>query len=406
MNPKTQILSILWHPKPPYTGGSFEVVKQSFLNHAEENDLEWIVLDKQGSNLREIKGLTHVAYSAPSIVAFFEDKNLFLARAIEWLTVPLILFFKARSIIKKNQIKYVYLPIGELAIVYVPVFILKKIYRFKVVSLVHSIGGESFSLSPSFVGGYKRIRKEGKPRSTSLGMALFFKVFTHIGKVVLCSFDTVATVSESMRSRLIKWLGKRQYPILNFGFSMDEYNRIPDQIKEYDAVYLGRIIEQKGFNEMIDIWSRVIKNKSSAKLLIIGDGERAFVDFLKSRIESRGLSKNIVFVGLQTGDEKIKLLKKSKMFLFLSKYESHALVIDEAIAARLPIVAFNLSVYETRKKYTNDFFTYRKDDEFGIVNKINELLNEPSKKQIINNEQFPTWENFAKSERELILKNE
>jgi glycosyltransferase involved in cell wall biosynthesis len=51
-------------------------------------------------------------------------------------------------------------------------------------------------------------------------------------------------------------------------------------------------------------------------------------------------------MGFKLGDEKFSLLKSSKVFLCPSYYESFAIVIAEAMTCGLPIVAYDLPIYE------------------------------------------------------------
>jgi glycosyltransferase involved in cell wall biosynthesis len=50
-------------------------------------------------------------------------------------------------------------------------------------------------------------------------------------------------------------------------------------------------------------------------------------------------------VGTKIADSKFQLLKSSKVFLCPSHYESFAIVIAEAMACGLPVVAYDLPIY-------------------------------------------------------------
>lgn len=116
--------------------------------------------------------------------------------------------------------------------------------------------------------------------------------------------------------------------------------------KEYDAVFLGRFHAQKGIQFLIPIVQRVLSDIPDFKLLVIGGGDEKKEKEFKDQIEKAGLSKHIFPVGQKTGDEKMKLLAKSKIFLFPSTYESFGIVVLEAANLGLPTVAFKLPFYE------------------------------------------------------------
>lgn len=395
----------MWHPEPPYTGGSFAVIQESFVEHARDQEYDWIILDKQDSNLKKIPHLTVVEYPVPKLVELLVRKSLIIARGLEYLFVPVRIFLKAKKLIKKHEIEYIHLPIGELAFTYIPTYFLKKLYGVHVSTIIHSVGGETLELSISISRRYSKLRLEGRSPSTAFGIALSDKIFSVVGKKILRSFDAIGTVSSMMSQRLNMWLGNGIYTVFTFGFNYQAYDAIPKQTNTYDAVYLGRLIEQKGLTDMIFIWKMVVAKKPDARLLIIGDGEKSFVEALKAKIRINRIQDNIIFAGLKNGIEKIRLLKMSKVFLFLSHYESHALVIDEAIAAGLPIIAYNLPVYENRKKYTDQFYIYKEGSDEKIVNKILDIIENPPEESDLYHKflKLPRWSEFATSEKKLVL---
>ena len=114
----------------------------------------------------------------------------------------------------------------------------------------------------------------------------------------------------------------------------------------YDGIFLGRFHQQKGIFDLIKIWKLVCNKKPNAKLCIIGSGPTSFVEKVMATIKENNLSNNMVLVGPKTGDEKFLLLKSSKVFLCPSYYESFAIVIAEAMACGLPVVAYDLPIYK------------------------------------------------------------
>ncbi|MDY6893964.1 MAG: glycosyltransferase [Thermotogota bacterium] len=131
------------------------------------------------------------------------------------------------------------------------------------------------------------------------------------------------------------------------GIAFGYITSIPEPlIRKYDASYLGRFHPQKGIFDLINIWKLVCEKKPKAKLCIIGDGPEPFVKKVKMLIKENNLTNNIKLVGSKCDDEKFLLLKSSKIFLCPSHYESFAIVIAEAMACRLPVIAYDLPIYE------------------------------------------------------------
>lgn len=134
--------------------------------------------------------------------------------------------------------------------------------------------------------------------------------------------------------------------ILRIGGGVDLrlVNSVPDQEKIYDACFVGRISQQKGVDDLLKIWRGVINQKPGARLAFIGWGHPGQKEKFIQEVKSYHLEKNIEFLGFQDGTEKYEVMKSSKLLLFPSKYESFGIVVLEALAAGVPVVAYDLPV--------------------------------------------------------------
>jgi len=66
---------------------------------------------------------------------------------------------------------------------------------------------------------------------------------------------------------------------------------------------------------------------------------------LRYHVEEEGLTDAIKFVGYLKGDKKFDVLRKSKVFLMTSYFDSYPNVVIEAMAMGLPIIAYDLATY-------------------------------------------------------------
>jgi glycosyltransferase involved in cell wall biosynthesis len=119
----------------------------------------------------------------------------------------------------------------------------------------------------------------------------------------------------------------------------------PVSKRPYDGFYLGRLHNQKGVMEMIEIWSKVTKKLPKARLVIVGDGE--LMGRMTSRIKELKLSKNIKVIGFLVGPKKFTLIKNSKVVLHPATYDSGGMAAAEAMAWGLPGVSFDLPALKT-----------------------------------------------------------
>lgn len=128
------------------------------------------------------------------------------------------------------------------------------------------------------------------------------------------------------------------------GVDLDLVNSVSDQEKIYDACFVGRISKQKGVDDLLKIWRMVVDQKPLARLAFIGWGHPGQKEMFIGKIKEIGLDKNISFLGFVDGAEKYRVMKSSKILLFPSHYESFGIVVLEALAAGLPVVAYDLEV--------------------------------------------------------------
>jgi len=111
--------------------------------------------------------------------------------------------------------------------------------------------------------------------------------------------------------------------------------------KEYNACFLGRLVEGKGIFDLVDVWKNVT-NELNGKLIIIGDGPDK--QKLMKRIKKEDLEEKIILAGY-LNEEKYEILVKSKIFLFPSYKESWGIVIAEALSSGLPVITYDLPAY-------------------------------------------------------------
>jgi glycosyltransferase involved in cell wall biosynthesis len=125
------------------------------------------------------------------------------------------------------------------------------------------------------------------------------------------------------------------------GVDLKQPAAVPEQEKRYDAAWVGRVHKQKGIEDLITTLAFLSKEIKNFKAIMIGDLQK----MLAPQIAAAGLSENVEFSGYVSENEKFRLLKSSRLFLMPSRYESWGIVIGEALATGLPVVAYELDAY-------------------------------------------------------------
>ena len=128
-------------------------------------------------------------------------------------------------------------------------------------------------------------------------------------------------------------------------------------IKKDDIVFLflGRVVEEKRVEELLDICMRVIQKNSKIKILFVGAGPAV------QRLErkSREVSDRIIFTGYVPWTEVHSYYQLGDVFITASLSEMHSMTILEALMSGLPIVArrdtsFSDTIFEGKNGYMAD----------------------------------------------------
>jgi len=104
------------------------------------------------------------------------------------------------------------------------------------------------------------------------------------------------------------------------------------------VVGMGRLSAEKGFDRLIEAFSRIAKEQTDWRLLILGEGPcRAE---LAELIERKQLSDLVTLVGWVEHPETV--LRRSDLFVLPSRYEGFPNALLEALACGVPAVVFDV----------------------------------------------------------------
>ncbi len=117
---------------------------------------------------------------------------------------------------------------------------------------------------------------------------------------------------------------------------LDEQKLIENPSKT--VISVGRLTFQKGFDLLVDAWGGVpAELRKEWKLLIIGDGEDK--PLIEKKIAELGLEDSVELVGATKAV--FAYFEKASVYCLSSRFEGLPMVLLEALAFHLPIVAFD-----------------------------------------------------------------
>jgi glycosyltransferase involved in cell wall biosynthesis len=153
-------------------------------------------------------------------------------------------------------------------------------------------------------------------------------------------------------------------------------------LKEIVVLSIGQFIHRKGFDLLIDVFSRL--KDYNVSLLLIGGGEKE--EEYRGLIQKLELS-NVVVLDFMHKDELIKYFKTADIFVLPSRYDIWGLVLNEALAFGLPIISTNNTgaAYDLITENENGYMVNIEQAE-ELYEKVKELIqNESLRKHFSNN---------------------
>lgn len=189
--------------------------------------------------------------------------------------------------------------------------------------------------------------------------------------------------------------------------SENEVSKLRDSMGIGDErifISVSRLSNEKNIDFMIDAIHDLSKRTNRKfRFLMIGEGHQR--ERLQKRIESLGLEKIFILVGAVSPEDMATWYHLGDVFLFASKSETQGMVILEAMAAGLPVVAVRSSgIDDVVRHGFNGFKTPEKQDQW--CKRVQELLeNEGLRKEMAGHAiQFASdysVEQFTKNIREI-----
>jgi glycosyltransferase involved in cell wall biosynthesis len=195
--------------------------------------------------------------------------------------------------------------------------------------------------------------------------------------LVLCLSKTVGRDYQAYE----RSLGLTPKPMITSGCGIDvsAFANALSSTKEFDVVFLGRMHQLKGVFEIPAVWKRVLEERPTARLFVIGEGPHRIK--VEKMCRELGLMDSVKFTGAVSEEEKIRLLTRSRIGLSLSYEEGWGLSVTEFLAAGLPVVAYDLPVFA--EIFPGQLETVLPHDHQAAASKILALLEDEPRREAL-----------------------
>lgn len=160
-----------------------------------------------------------------------------------------------------------------------------------------------------------------------------------------------------------------------------QYNKIlrhkPKKRYQFDTAYIGRLDPHKGIFDLPIILKEVTQAFPKVKLAIAGYGPISTTKKLKNMFKDLNLSSNVKFLGFLPHEKNGKhplydLYKSIKLLLLPNQEGGWPLAVAEAMAAGVPVIAYNLPIFSSDHKY--EVSAVKMKDTKAFANKVITLL--------------------------------
>lgn len=147
----------------------------------------------------------------------------------------------------------------------------------------------------------------------------------------------IVALSQFHEKTIRKNLGIVADKIIPWGIEKSEFKKALESNRPIDVLGVGSLIPLKNYLLFIDIIHELTQNGVNLKCIIIGGGVE--YDTLNERIDAYRLSETIELKGQLEYREVLDYMRKSKVLLHTSSYESFGMVFIEALQSGAKIVS-------------------------------------------------------------------
>lgn len=141
----------------------------------------------------------------------------------------------------------------------------------------------------------------------------------------------------------------------------------------FEFIAVGRLVELKRFDLVIDAFSEAFTNNSHIKLHIVGNGP--LFNELQMKIKELKMDNNIIMHGFLHREKTAKLLKNCNAYVSASVLETFGVPYIEALACGKPVIGVKEGAIDRYITNSNGIL-FRKNNQEELVNALKTMVNQ------------------------------
>jgi len=156
--------------------------------------------------------------------------------------------------------------------------------------------------------------------------------------------DRIVVNSEFMRDSVVTWYGldRKKVVVIPNGVDLKMYTENNNKIRlegDPSIVYIGHLSRLKGIDILIQAIAELTNEFPGIKLHLIGNGNDQFYMRLA---KEKGVENNVIFHGWLKHSLTPDYYKSSDICIFPSRHEGFGIVVLEAMASGIPVIASDI----------------------------------------------------------------
>ena len=187
--------------------------------------------------------------------------------------------------------------------------------------------------------------------------------------------DYFVLVSEPLREFYAEHLSNSNCKCVCIPNIIDKIPKQVSSLEEKRIVSVGRLSPEKGYMDLLKVFSVIANKYNTWHLDIIGDGVEK--ERLEKFISNHNLESRVTLHGFQNKDYIDKILHESSIYVMTSFTESFGIVLLEAMSHGLPCIAFD-SAEGARDLINSGMNGYliKNRSYAAMIKKIEDLMND------------------------------
>jgi glycosyltransferase involved in cell wall biosynthesis len=165
---------------------------------------------------------------------------------------------------------------------------------------------------------------------------------------------------------------------VNLGNLPDSSNKNGREKTGRVIIGMGRLVEQKGFDLLLEAFSRVAPLNPDWSLKILGDGPLR--NQLAAQTQKLNLTNRVEFTGAVA--DPFRVLRAADLFVFPSRFEGFGNALCEAMACGLPVISFDCPSGPSEIiRHGIDGFLVPPEDVTALASAMDDLMCDATKRE-------------------------